>query len=148
MRSFFASALACASLLLTGCITAPNAPSLTLQTNKTPDGYVQCVLPKLEKHGMIIAQLATGGGKSRVARLAYARIRRKTLFLTTRGALMYQFAEACEESFGKNEVGIVGDSIWQADRPLICGMVQTLAARLAGQLHRGRADRASPGCSG
>lgn len=86
---------------------------------------------KLEKHGMIIAQLATGGGKSRVARLAYARIRRKTLFLTTRGALMYQFAEACEESFGKNEVGIVGDSIWQADRPLICGMVQTLAARLA-----------------
>ena len=52
MRSFFAPALACVSLLLTGCITAPNAPSLTLQTNKTPDGYVQCVLPKLEKHGI------------------------------------------------------------------------------------------------
>ncbi|AZF21347.1 MULTISPECIES: hypothetical protein [unclassified Pseudomonas] len=52
MRSFFAPALAFASLLLTGCITAPNAPSLTLQTTKTPEGYVQCVLPKLEKHGI------------------------------------------------------------------------------------------------
>lgn len=45
MRSFFAPALAFAALLLTGCITAPNAPSLTLQTAKTPEGYVQCVLP-------------------------------------------------------------------------------------------------------
>ena len=52
MRSFFAPALAFASLLLAGCITAPNAPSLTLQTDKTPEGYVQCVLPKLEKHGI------------------------------------------------------------------------------------------------
>lgn len=93
--------------------------------------YQMDTVRKLEKHGMIIAQLATGAGKSRVARLAYARIKRKTLFLTTRGALMYQFAEACVESFGEKEVGIVGDSIWQADRPLICGMVQTLAARLA-----------------
>lgn len=85
---------------------------------------------KLEKHGQIIAQLATGGGKSRVARMAYARIRRKTLFLTTRGALMYQFAKAARQSFGDKEVGIVGDSQWQADRPLVCGMVQTLAQRL------------------
>jgi len=48
MRSFFVPALAFASLLLTGCITAPNAPSLTLQTDKTPEGYVQCVVPKPE----------------------------------------------------------------------------------------------------
>jgi superfamily II DNA or RNA helicase len=93
--------------------------------------YQMDTVRKLEKHGMIVAQLATGAGKSRVGRLAYARIRRKTLFLTTRAALMYQFAEACVESFGEKEVGIVGDSVWQADRPLICGMVQTLAARLA-----------------
>ncbi|KAF2407044.1 hypothetical protein ACMSI6_20495 [Pseudomonas antarctica] len=52
MRSFFVPALAFASLLLTGCITAPNAPTLTLQTDKTPESYVQCVLPKLEKHGI------------------------------------------------------------------------------------------------
>lgn len=93
--------------------------------------YQMETVRKLEKFGMMIAQLATGGGKSRVARLAYARVRRKTLFLTTRSALMYQFADACRESFGDNEVGIVGDSVWQADRPLVCGMVQTLASRLA-----------------
>ena len=52
MRSFFVPALALAALPLTGCISAPNAPSLTLRTDKSPEGYVQCVLPKLEKHGI------------------------------------------------------------------------------------------------
>ncbi|NWN48580.1 hypothetical protein HT121_13625 [Pseudomonas sp. MAFF 301514] len=52
MRAFFAPALAIASLSLVGCVTAPNAPSLTLQTSKSPEAYVQCVLPKLEKHGI------------------------------------------------------------------------------------------------
>jgi hypothetical protein len=52
MRSFFVPALAFAPVLLTGCITAPNAPTLTLQTDKTPEGYLQCVLPKLEKSGI------------------------------------------------------------------------------------------------
>ena len=50
MRAFFAPALAFASLMLAGCGSAPNAPTLTLQTSKTPEAYVQCVLPKLEKH--------------------------------------------------------------------------------------------------
>lgn len=49
MRSFFVPAMA---LTLAGCVSAPNAPTLTLQTTKTPDGYVQCVLPKLEKHNI------------------------------------------------------------------------------------------------
>ena len=52
MRCFFVPATAFASLLLAGCVSAPNAPSLTLQTAKTPEGYVQCVLPKLEKRGI------------------------------------------------------------------------------------------------
>ena len=50
MRVFFDPALAFASLMLAGCVSAPNAPTLTLQTSKTPEAYVQCVLPKLEKH--------------------------------------------------------------------------------------------------
>jgi hypothetical protein len=52
MRSFFVPATAFASLLLAGCVSAPNTPSLTLQTTKAPESYVQCVLPKLEKHGI------------------------------------------------------------------------------------------------
>lgn len=92
--------------------------------------YQPDTVRRLVKHGMIIAQLATGAGKSRVARLAYARIKRKTLFLTTRSALLYQFRDACVESFGEKEVGVVGDGVWESDRPLVCGMVQTLSQRL------------------
>lgn len=98
--------------------------------------YQMDTVRKLEKFGMLIAQLATGAGKSRVARLAYKRIGRKTLFLTTRSALMYQFYDDCVEAFGSNEVGIVGDSVWDSDRPLVCGMVQTLAARLQNPTER------------
>ena len=52
--------------------------------------YQMEVVRRLVKHKQIIAQVATGGGKSRIARLAFARINRPTLFLTTRGMLMYQ----------------------------------------------------------
>jgi hypothetical protein len=52
MRSFFAPALAFASLLMAGCVSSPNAPTLTLQTAKTPESYMQCVLPKLEKYNI------------------------------------------------------------------------------------------------
>ena len=52
MRSFFVPALAFASLVLAGCVSAPNAPTLTLQTDKGPEAYAQCVVTKLEKHGI------------------------------------------------------------------------------------------------
>lgn len=52
MRSFFVPALAFASLLLAGCVSAPNAPTLTFQTDKSPEAYAQCVVAKLEKHGI------------------------------------------------------------------------------------------------
>jgi uncharacterized lipoprotein YmbA len=37
-----------APLLLAGCASAPNDPTLTLQTKKAPADYAQCVLPKLQ----------------------------------------------------------------------------------------------------
>ncbi|KAE9654999.1 hypothetical protein EJD88_11895 [Pseudomonas sp. PB105] len=49
MRSFL---LPVAALLLAGCVSVPNTPTLTLQTSKGPEAYLQCVLPKLEKHGI------------------------------------------------------------------------------------------------
>jgi hypothetical protein len=42
-------------------------------------------LRQVEKHGRGILQVATGGGKSKIAKLIMARYRRLTLFLTTRG---------------------------------------------------------------
>ena len=48
MRALFFPATALASLLLAGCASAPNDPTLTLQTHKTPAQYADCVVPKLQ----------------------------------------------------------------------------------------------------
>ena len=48
MRALFAPTLAVASLLLAGCASAPNDPTLTLQTRKTPAQFADCVVPKLQ----------------------------------------------------------------------------------------------------
>jgi hypothetical protein len=37
-----------AALLLSGCASTPNDPTLTLQTTKAPADYAECVLPKLQ----------------------------------------------------------------------------------------------------
>lgn len=50
MRSLFVPALGLGSAVLAGCVSAPNTPTLTLETSKSPVDYVQCVQPKLEKH--------------------------------------------------------------------------------------------------
>ncbi|NWD67083.1 hypothetical protein HX870_05670 [Pseudomonas gingeri] len=48
MRPLFVTAMAFGSLLLAGCASAPNDPTLTLQTSKTPAEYAECVIPKLQ----------------------------------------------------------------------------------------------------
>jgi hypothetical protein len=48
MRPLFLLPLAFSSLLLVGCASAPNDPTLTLQTSKTPAEYAECVVPKLQ----------------------------------------------------------------------------------------------------
>ncbi|MGB8975690.1 MAG: hypothetical protein WCC62_24475 [Pseudomonas capeferrum] len=52
MRPFFVPAVAAAVLLLSGCASAPNNPTLTLQTSKTPAQYAECVVPKLQGSAM------------------------------------------------------------------------------------------------
>lgn len=91
--------------------------------------YQSQVPEKVIKHGQIIAQVATGGGKSRIAKLCVARINRPTLFLTTRGVLMYQMAEQFEKMCGS--VTIMGDGQMSMKQELVtCGMVQTIQAWL------------------
>lgn len=98
--------------------------------------YQPQVMQKLLTHGQMIAQVATGGGKSRIARMCYARINRRTLFLTTRGVLMYQMKESFEENL-KERVAVFGDGFWQHPGVNLdkapkfnVGMVQTFAERL------------------
>jgi superfamily II DNA or RNA helicase len=91
--------------------------------------YQAETIRRLEKYGRMIARIATGGGKSRIAKLAYARLQRPTLFLTTRSVLMYQMADSFKQLGAKP--GLLGDGHWDP-RPngVNCAMVQTLIAKL------------------
>ena len=77
-----------------------------------------------------IAQVATGGGKSRIFKLCAERLDRPTMFLTTRKSLMYQMMEAYEKDIGK-KFGVLGDGNWS---PYYGGVnfaiVDTLTSRL------------------
>jgi superfamily II DNA or RNA helicase len=92
---------------------------------------------RLVKHGSMIAQVATGGGKSRIARLAFVRINRPTLFLTTRSILMYQMKETFEKDLGvacsvlgDGQFGFTDESGRSYIKKMTVGMVQTLISRL------------------
>lgn len=87
--------------------------------------YQLHTVDKLIKFRAMIAQLATGAGKSRVARMAYGRIKRPTLFLTTRQVLMYQMKDGFEES--GFDVGVIGDSNLSPINGFNVAMVQTFA---------------------
>jgi hypothetical protein len=52
MRLLFVPVMAFAPLLLAGCASAPNNPTLVLQTKKTPAEYTECVVPKLQGRAM------------------------------------------------------------------------------------------------
>lgn len=94
--------------------------------------YQPATIDRLLKHGRMIARVATGGGKSRIARIGHARIGRRTLFVTTRQLLMYQMKDGFEDSGYK--VGVIGDGEWaplHGDHVINVGMIQTLAQRLA-----------------
>lgn len=103
--------------------------------------YQPQAVDQLVRHRNITVQVATGGGKSRIARMAMKRIDRPSLFLTTRGILMHQMHQAIEKMEGK-PCAILGDGEWgipytkpdgTPGRKLskfTVGMVQTLAQRL------------------
>lgn len=84
---------------------------------------------RLLKHGQMIAQVATGGGKSMIARTAVKAIMRPSIFLTTRQVLMYQMKEGFEEAGFK--VGVMGDGEWSPKRGINVATVQTIHSRLA-----------------
>lgn len=99
--------------------------------------YQMETVNRLVKYGSMIAQVATGGGKSRIARLAFMRINRPTLFLTTRGILMYQMKDTFENDLGV-PCSVLGDGQFghtdadgrQFIKKMCVGMVQTLVSRL------------------
>lgn len=82
----------------------------------------------LEKKKRMIAQIATGGGKTNCAILAYKRIKRMTLFITTRSVLMYQMKSRFEQQ--GEAVGIIGDNKLVIKKGFNVAMSQTLFSML------------------
>lgn len=114
-------------------LPAPKGPQFPKVDDFAPDpryDFHDKALVQVQKHGRGILQVATGGGKSRICKLIVSRYRRPTLFLTTRGVLMYQMKRDFEKTCGFNP-GIIGDGHWAPKAGLNVGMVQTLVQRLA-----------------
>lgn len=102
--------------------------------------YQPKAMRELESRGRMIARVATGGGKSRIANLCVARIKRPTLFLTTRSVLMHQMKGHFEKALkvrAETEpdvatwgVGIIGDSEYAPRKNINVATIQTIAAHL------------------
>jgi len=95
--------------------------------------YQPETVKRLVKYGQMIAQIATGGGKSMVACTAVKAIMRPTLFITTRQALMYQMKAGFEEAGFK--VGVMGDGEWSPKKGVNVATIQTIASRLNNPKH-------------
>ena len=89
-------------------LLGPEKPKVDAFGDDPNYDYQDDTVERLCRHGKIIAQIATGGGKSRIAKKAFARVGRPTLFLTTRSLLMYQMKAAFENDMGI-EVSVLGD---------------------------------------
>lgn len=109
----------------------PENPIVDSFGNDDPRYFFQMeTVRRLLKHGRLIAQIATGGGKTKIALLCTTRIRRPTVFVTTRSVLMYQMRDAFLAA--GIPCGVMGDGDWS---PIVGGvnvaMIQTLRARVA-----------------
>lgn len=103
----------------------PESPKVDEFGNDDPRyDYQLQALRQVEKHGAGIIRVATGGGKSKIAKLIMARYNRPTLFLTTRGILLYQMETQLRDMGLKT--GQVGDGEMRFVKGVNLGMVQTL----------------------
>ena len=91
----------------------------------------------------MIAQIATGGGKSKTFKLCSERINLPTLFVTTRKSLMYQMAEGYKTVKSGRPIGIIGDGCWNPQpNGVNFAIVDTLVSRLEVCTFEGEMDKA------
>lgn len=75
-----------------------------------------------------IIRIATGGGKTYIAARIIHALQNTTLFLVPNKDLLYQAVNTFTEIFGKEHVGIIGDSIWSPS-DITVATAQTLWSR-------------------
>lgn len=112
----------------------PAGPLTPVVDSNAPDprySYQEETMNRLVVMKRMIAQIATGGGKSRTFKLCAERINLPTLFLTTRKSLMYQMAEGYATVKSGRPIGFIGDGKWQPEpNGVNFAIVDTLVSRL------------------
>lgn len=109
----------------------PEMPVVDLLPEDPRYDYQPEVMRRLVMLKSMIAQVATGGGKSRIFKLCSERLQLPTLFVTTRKSLMYQMMEGYETVPGRRAIGIMGDDQWNpAPQGVNFATVGTLISRL------------------
>lgn len=112
----------------------PTGPANPVVDSNAPDpryDYQEETMNRLVVLKRMIAQIATGGGKSRTFKLCCERIALPTLFLTTRKSLMYQMASGYRTVKSARPVGFIGDGHWKPEPTGVnFAIVDTLVSRL------------------
>lgn len=124
----------------------PAGPENPVVDSNAPDSrydYQPETMNRLVALKRMIAQVATGGGKSRVFKLCSERINLPTLFVTTRKSLMYQMAEGYKTVKSGRPIGIIGDGCWNPQpNGVNFAIVDTLVSRLEVCTFEGEMDKA------
>lgn len=124
----------------------PAGPVNPVVDSNAPDSrydYQPETMNRLVALKRMIAQIATGGGKSRTFKLCCERIGLPTLFLTTRKSLMYQMASGYRTVKSNRPVGFIGDGKWSPEPEGVnFAIVDTLVSRLEVCSYESELDKA------
>lgn len=115
-------------------VPEPLGPDLPVVSDFDPDpryDYQPETMRRLVQMKRMIAQVATGGGKSEIFKLCCERLKLPTLFITTRKSLMYQMAKGYKSVKSKRPIGILGDGKWDPQPDGVnFAIVDTLVSRM------------------
>lgn len=115
-------------------VPEPGGPELPIVSSFAPDprySYQPETMKRLVSLKRMIAQIATGGGKSEIFKLCCERLQLPTLFITTRKSLMYQMAKGYKSVKSSRPIGILGDGKWDPQHNGVnFAIVDTLTSRL------------------
>lgn len=115
-------------------VPMPGGPEDPVVSGFAPDprySYQPETMRRLVSLKRMIAQIATGGGKSEIFKLCCERLQLPTLFITTRKSLMYQMAKGYKTAKSRRPIGIIGDGKWDPQPTGVnFAIVDTLTSRL------------------
>lgn len=116
-------------------IPTPSKAGFDLQgvSFEYPYDYQLAACQTMVKEKQGIVKIATGGGKTELSCAVTQYLGLPTLFVVSTQELMYQGRKRFMKrlGLGENEVGIIGDDIWEPGSLVTVAMLPTLAARMS-----------------